>query len=328
MNDFYVDLGDMDVLTVSGSDAARFLQGQLSCDVLALNTSHSSLGTLCNTKGRIIAAFRIAKDQDNYYLQLPAGMGTGVHAHLSRFSVFFKTELSLSGSSQLRRFGLTGALASEWIGTKLTSPAPGETLRLDGLGLLTRSQGEEAPQYELWLLPSGNTERQEQIIADMKQQLSQGNETDWLRSMIRNGTYLPNQAQSERFTPEELNLDVSDAVSFTKGCYTGQEVVARMHYRGKGKKRLHYFRSLDNETCTETPVDCSLSSASLQTTQEDGSKQDCGEIIYLLVKPGAPVEGLFISKQDIPTTEASLLLKDTTRITVSIHRFLPEKENT
>lgn len=240
---FLLTLDDQDILCADGDDATRFLQGQLSCDVAALAKRYSSLGCLCNTQGRIVSAFRILRHAEKYYLALPKGMGEIARQHLAKYAVFFKTELS-EDRETFRRVGLAGesipALLESHFGQL---PASRETLDLGkGRYLVKLSDADELPRFELWLAADTAASELAQLSSNG---LEEGRPADWHRLSILAGEVLPLPAQSELFTPEELNLDLGDGVSFTKGCYTGQEVVARMHYRGKGRKRLARFESDD-----------------------------------------------------------------------------------
>ena len=240
---FLLTLDYQDIICADGEDATRFLQGQLSCDVAALADTYSSLGCLCNTQGRIVSAFRILRHAEKYYLALPAGMGEIARQHLAKYAVFFKTELHEDKES-FRRIGLVGENLPALLETHYGQlPSSGETLDLgQGRYLIKLSDAAELPRFELWL-PTGLAESELTQLSGNG--LETGSPEDWHRLSILAGQVLPLPAQSELFTPEELNLDLGDGVSFTKGCYTGQEVVARMHYRGKGRKRLARFRSDD-----------------------------------------------------------------------------------
>lgn len=240
---FLLPLDDQDIIRASGDDTTQFLQGQLSCDVKALADRHSSLGCICNTQGRIVSAFRILRHGDEYYLALPDGMGAIAQQHLSRYAVFFKTELS-EETGTLRRFGLAGAGIAEVLARHFgTLPDAGDTLDAGEKGYLVNlGESDGIPRFELWIPEPGSGNMTEQL---RRNGLEEGTPEAWQWLAVQAGEVLPLPAQSELFTPEELNLDLGDGVSFTKGCYTGQEVVARMHYRGKGKKRLARFRTAE-----------------------------------------------------------------------------------
>lgn len=257
---FLIALDDQDILRASGDDTTQFLQGQLSCDVEALADRHSSLGCICNTQGRIVSAFRILRHGDEYYLALPDGMGAIAQQHLSRYAVFFKTGLT-EDDGTFRRIGLAGSGIAKVLATHFgTLPDAGDTLKAgESAYLINLGEADDIPRFELWI-PGPEADG---LIEQLQQDgLEEGTPEDWQWLSVQAGEILPLPSQSELFTPEELNLDLGDAVSFTKGCYTGQEVVARMHYRGKGKKRLALFHAAnslrDDQTLPEPDASLSL----------------------------------------------------------------------
>ena len=159
------------ILCVSGIDAKKFLQGQLTCNLDEITQTHSSLGAHCNPQGRVISLFNISLSESSYHLQMPLSMIPIAAKNLQKYAVFFKVNLS--------------------------------TLEDDFLKTLT--------------------------TAEKALEIEQGIPTIYPET-------------SEKFLPHDLNLPALNAVSFTKGCYTGQEIIARMQYRGKIKNHLYRAR--------------------------------------------------------------------------------------
>lgn len=295
---FLVALDDQDIIRASGDDTTKFLQGQLSCDVDALAERHSSLGCICNTQGRIVSAFRILRHDDAYYLALPDGMGAIAQQHLSRYAVFFKTGLS-EDEGTFRRIGLAGAGISGILAKHFdTLPDVGATLDAGGSGyLINLGEADGTPRFELWI-----TDDAPGLIEQLRQDgLEEGTLSDWQWLSVQAGEVLPPPAQTELFTPEELNLDLGDAVSFTKGCYTGQEVVARMHYRGKGKKRLALFRTVD-PVRDDLPLPEPDASLSLQV----GDNERLALPVVALARHEDSVIGLCVANLDKLPEQANL----------------------
>lgn len=221
-------------LTIAGPDAARFLQGQLSCDVSAVTLQQSTPGCHCTPKGRVIASFQLARSgEDAFLLSMPASMMDITQRALSRYVVFSKADIADTSGSWLAA-GLSGAAAAgiirQFCGK--VPEAPHQQVNMPG-GLCIRIAGEQ-PRFWVWL-------RVEQAAAFWQAASAGLNTADsevWALQDIRAGlaTVLPET--SELFVPQMLDYDRTGAVSFRKGCYTGQEVVARAHYRGAVKRHL------------------------------------------------------------------------------------------
>jgi tRNA-modifying protein YgfZ len=226
----WTPLGSLGVLRVSGTDAVSFLQGQLSNDVTLLGAQRSLLAGYHNPQGRVIALLRL--------LQLSAG---DVIAVLPR-------ELIGAVAQRLAKFILRAKVkladeSAQWtITAVLNAPAPEQELPAD-LGGAARA-GESiavrvAQQPARWLLASPAAR------APALAGCSPATADDWLRLAIAAGEPQVYAATSEEFVAQMLNLDVVGAIAFDKGCYTGQEVIARAHYRGRVKRRLQRFRTHD-----------------------------------------------------------------------------------
>ena len=220
-------------IEVSGPDARDFLQGQVSCNVDLLAETRSLPGALCNLKGRVIADFRLVQSGDACLLQTGGGMADKIIATLSRYAVFSKVELR-----QFRPPLVIGVLGGGFdAALARLFPAPPATINECAISkqmCLLRLPGE---RLELWCLD-------EAVISAVRELLGEyraGPGQDWLAAELAAGVAHVGPAISEQYTPQLLNYDVSGVINFSKGCYTGQEVVARMHFRGKPKKRMFLF---------------------------------------------------------------------------------------
>jgi len=240
MQNFYSTLAQLDLIRVAGKDSEKLLQGQLSCDVNALSELDSCPGCLCDNKGRVLASFVLWKINQDYYLEMMPGLADTVLTHLKKYAVFYQCEIS-HNNSLLNRYALAGEQAQALLEKQFQSLPPDDktTIALDGfyLRLVDRDQ----LQFELWLEPGRDFNHENLPEAPL---------THWVQLDQQRGLYHLQAEDSGRYTPQELNYDLLGHVSFTKGCYTGQEIVARMHYRGKAKKRLHAY-ILDSDTPPE-----------------------------------------------------------------------------
>ncbi len=224
------DLSDLGLIRVSGEDAHGFLQGQLSNDINLLNETAGQLSVMCNPKGRMFACLTLFQRDGDIYLQLPAERLNSILARLRMFVLRSKVILQ-DATDELVAIGISGNCIPELL-PQLPEQAM-QQLRLDDLTVL-RMPG-ELPRVQLIGPVESITSFWQQIVP----QATLVNRGFWNLQNIREG--LPNvyNSTAEAFIPQTLNLQLLDAVSFTKGCYTGQEVVARMKYLGQLKRRMY-----------------------------------------------------------------------------------------
>jgi len=230
------------VLSINGPDSAKFLQGQLTCDVNASTTQQSILGAACSPQGRMFSSFRlITNDNDGepgYLLRMRSNLVQSSHETLHKYSVFFKTKLS-DASDEWLGLGIWGENAEQLLQDILklseTPQQAGQTERSE-FAIVVRLPG-DSQRFECWI----KADR----IADIWQSLcSSATPTAnhaWLREDISSGIAEVSQEIESAFNPHMLNFQAIDAISFTKGCYTGQEIVARTHYKGKSKRHMQHF---------------------------------------------------------------------------------------
>ncbi|WP_431480122.1 YgfZ/GcvT domain-containing protein [Pseudomonas simiae] len=227
---FFCPLSHEGVLAVRGADAAKFLQGQLTCNLNYLSDTQASLGARCTQKGRMQSSFRILLQGDGVVLAMATELLEPQLADLKKYAVFSKSKLTDESAAWVR-FGLMHAepaLAS--LGLEL----PAETdsvVRSDTL-IAIRVSPDRA---ELWVPAEQGDAVRNQLAAT----LEQTDLNEWLLGQIRAGIGQVMPQTRELFIPQMLNLQAVGGVSFKKGCYTGQEIVARMQYLGKLKRRLY-----------------------------------------------------------------------------------------
>ena len=241
---FYCVLSHEGVLAVRGPDASKFLQGQLTCNMNYLNDHRSSLGARCTPKGRMQSSFRILPESDGYLLAMDRGLVQPQLLDLTKFAAFSKSKL-FDESDKWVRFGLAngdGALVS--LGLDLPQEAD-EVVTAHGLIAVRLSDG----RAELWVRANEAETTHLRVAA----QLPEASLGAWLLAQVRAGVGQVVEETRELFIPQMINLQALGGVSFKKGCYTGQEIVARMQYLGKLKRRLHRLAGDDANTEVPTP---------------------------------------------------------------------------
>jgi folate-binding protein YgfZ len=229
---YFCVLSHEGVLAVRGPDASKFLQGQLTCNLNYLTAETSSLGARCTPKGRMQSSFRIVLDGDGYLLAMAGELLQPQQADLSKYAAFSKSRLS-DESSQWCRFGLAGGDGSlVSLGLDLSQTAD-SVARNNGMIAIRLADG----RAELWVPQVEAAQTRARLAA----QLHEAPVNRWQLDQVRAGMGQVFGSTRELFIPQMINLQALGGVSFKKGCYTGQEIVARMQYLGKLKRRLHHL---------------------------------------------------------------------------------------
>ena len=237
-----VELDDLGALRVAGADAARFLQGQLSNDLGRVSADRSALAGLHNPQGRAIALLRIVQlAADDFLALLPRELAAGVAGRLSKYVL--RAKVTVTDDSQSWR--VTGLVAC---GLGHAEPAPlagypGVTGELRRLGERMVICVGEQPTRWLLIAPAADASGAPALQGGALPQSAPARREVWRQLDIISGLPQVYAATSEEFVAQMLNFDILGAIAFDKGCYTGQEVIARAHYRGRVKRRLQRFRS-------------------------------------------------------------------------------------
>jgi len=227
---FFCPLSHEGVLAVRGVDASKFLQGQLTCNMDYLSDAKATLGARCTQKGRMQSSFRILLEGDGVVLAMACELVEAQLLDLKKYAVFSKSKLTDESAAWVR-FGLNAAdaaLAS--LGLDLAQDTDA-VARANDLVAIRVSPA----RAELWVRADQAADVQARLAA----QLPQGELNDWLLGQIRAGIGQVFAQTREEFIPQMINLQAVGGVSFKKGCYTGQEIVARMQYLGKLKRRQY-----------------------------------------------------------------------------------------
>jgi len=228
------DLSRLGVIGVTGADTASFLQGQLTNDVRELSATHTQLSGHCSPKGRMLASFRVIQVDDRLYLQLPRTQVETVLQRLRMFVLRAKVELS-DASDDLIAIGLSGNCAEPLLATRFAAlPERANDLSRQGDLLAIRMPG-PTPRFQVL----GPEPAMETLWDSLSAKAAIVNPDHWGLMDIRAGIPTLYPETSDAFLPQMANMQLIDGVSFTKGCYTGQEVVARMQYLGKLKRRMY-----------------------------------------------------------------------------------------
>ncbi len=236
----FADLSHFCLIRFAGEDAQQFLNGQLSCDVASLEPLHARYGSYSTPKGRMLATFLLWRDATGFFMQLPGSVREATQKRLSMYILRSKVKAEdVSGAHVL--IGAAGKAAGAIL-KPLFAELPAEPLALtnaEGASLLRLA----ADRYQIIASPERAPALRDAIARDAA---PVGPAVwDWLD--IRAGIPFITPATREQFVPQMANLDALGGVSFNKGCYPGQEIVARMHYLGRLKQRMYLANVSTNE---------------------------------------------------------------------------------
>ena len=218
-------LEQLGFIEVRGADAETFLQGQLSNDVRELSPARGQLSSYNSPKGRMLAVLHLFRHDDAIYLELHRSV---LEATLKRLRMFvLRSKVTLEDASQ------------RWAALGLAAPEASAALQHAGLPLPQRAMDLAWKDGIAVLRRHGETPRY--TVSGPRGQLPDLPAMDdamWRLTQIEAGVPTVYPQTSDRFVPQMCNLDALGGISFNKGCYTGQEIVARVHYRGAVKRHM------------------------------------------------------------------------------------------
>lgn len=261
-------LTDWGLIHARGADTITFLQGQLTNELAAAGAGEARLAGYCSAKGRLLASFVAwqAQGAEDWLLACSADVRPAVLKRLSMFVM--RAQCKLTAADDLVLWGLVGPAAQDWLGDALpaqawavTRPAGAQVIRLPDVAGTVRC---------LWAGPADQAPAQLPLLS----------EEGWRWLEVRSGVARIVAATSEAFVPQMVNFELVGGVNFKKGCYPGQEVVARSQYRGTLKRRAALLSS----------------PAAMQPGQEiflaDEPTQPAGQVVLAAALPGQPTLGL------------------------------------
>lgn len=225
------------ILAFRGPDSIKFLQGQTTCNLEELTDSNAIYGAFCNPKGRIKTTFLLLKENDEDLLMLLNRDQTDyIVDELKMYIAFFKSDIF----DVTEQYSLIGSIADA------------EQTNFDDLSFnLTRDQNAiiirlpGSPLRSLHLIEKGKAAFQQLNITETNR---------WYLADIQNGLIWTTEPEREKFLPHDINLPGLGGVSYDKGCYTGQEIVARMHYRGNPKYTTAVLTTTDSVNDFDSPL--------------------------------------------------------------------------
>jgi hypothetical protein len=225
------DLAPVGALAVTGAEAATFLQGQVTSDVTGLAVGAVQRSAWCNPKGRVAANFLLRRaSEDHFELLLPASLAGSIAKRLRMYVLRAKVSIADASDASVR-LGVGGPAAAACIAATITPPpAVNHAAAIDGGTLIALS----ASRF-LFVATPGHAPT---LWNTLSARARPAGFACWAWLTVRAAVPIVTPPTQEAFLPQMLNLDALDAIAFGKGCYTGQEIVARTQYLGRLKERL------------------------------------------------------------------------------------------
>jgi folate-binding protein YgfZ len=258
------DLSHMALIKVSGADAKEFLQGQLSSDINEVTENKAQMSAYCDPQGNALAIFNVFKYIDNYYLAFENTLLEVVTKRLNMF--ILRSDVTLTIMNQdLVQIGFAGEFGDldiqRRLNTKVKEIWETGNVQQESLEdvLVIKVPG---PYHKYYIV--GPCDQMIEVWKQIRINSDVTNYYDWQLLDIAAGVPSLNQYSSGQYTAQFLNLDKFNAINFKKGCFPGQEIIARLHYRGKVAKRMVRLR-LESEKLLEIAT-------SFYATDEAGTK--------------------------------------------------------
>ncbi len=242
MRNFICKLTSLCWLRAYGSDALSFFHGQLSNDLQKLNDSQLQFNAYCNPKGRMLCLFEVRRSRDELYLQSPCELQdillNRLRMYVLRSDVKIEPQL-------VDNIGVVGSKAESLLADQFVDlPNKVQELKTDCGMTIVKQHTSDFPRYQV----SGDSDVLGLLWKKLSANLTAVDEAAWWHQAILAGIPRVLSVTCEAFIPQMINLDLLNGISLTKGCYPGQEIVARMRYLGKLKQRMQRLHGVDVRT--------------------------------------------------------------------------------
>jgi len=297
---FLVSLSNYSAISLQGEEQTKYLQGQVTCDVESLEQAKLLHGAHCNAKGKVFSCFRLFNHGEQHLLFQPRSTIGNSLTELKKFGVFAKVEISTT--DDLAFFALVGQQAKETLQERFEQ-LPDSLTPTIHIGSITLVYLAGAIERYLIL---GDASTMESLIPSLE--LPVFNNEIWTLLEITEGFPTLSTQSDNEYVPQMLNMQAINGISFTKGCYLGQETVARMQYLGRNKKALFALKGAAEENLPTTIIEKQLG--------ENWRK--AGDIISYYIADNKECYLQAVLANDIDST-TSLRIKDLNDSTLSIY---------
>jgi folate-binding protein YgfZ len=294
---FLAPLPDLGLIALEGEQAAEFLHNQLTNDVKTLSTDSARLAAYCTPKGRMLASMLLFRSPQQIFLQLPVAILPPLLKRLSMFVMRSKVKLS-DASAEVVALGVGGKVAAaalaDWF--PLLPQQVFDKIGNEHGDLIRMPDAFGAARY-LWLLAPAKAQEHWPLLAD---RLVAAPPRIWRLAEIDAGMPQINAATQEKFVPQMINFELIGGVNFKKGCYPGQEIVARSQYLGKLKRRMYLARVAGEVDAAMVPH------AGQEVFSINDPEQPCGMVVNAEADLNQGYRCLVEMKSDLLETEVHL----------------------
>jgi folate-binding protein YgfZ len=274
-------LDDQAFVVVSGVDVRKFLQGQLTCHLDEVTATHSVSGSYCTVQGRMITSFRVAQRGDGaLLLRMHASVVEPTVQTLKKYGVFSKVQIGVE--PDYIALSVEGGDSAKLLAGIVPASPVGKNAAVCNDAFVAIQTDDAAQRFEIWVDAAN--------AADIWQKLAAATTAGaalWRLRNIRDGIGHVEARSQDMFIPQMLNFQQTGFVHFKKGCYTGQEIVARMQYLGKLKRHMYRF-DVQSDTAP-------LAGDELMTT---ASAQSIGNIVSSVATGDQRFEVLAVTTDD------------------------------
>ncbi len=275
------DLSHFGLISVSGADATSFLQGQLTNDIQQVTDKLSQLSAYCTPKGRTLATFFITQRQGVYYLSVARDLLEPILKRLRMYVMRSKVSLE-DASTSLVHFGYAAPDGAARLQEILGKAAPANAYDTQQSGSLTlMRQPAPIPRFKIL----GELDEARKLWERLNVNAACVGRSSWEYFNVLSGVPMVTQASSEAWVPQMLNMHLINGVSFTKGCFPGQEIVARLKYLGKSKRQMY---RIGIPHCVKVPA--------TGTNLSSSTDPEAGTILNATLNPDGYVEALAVMK--------------------------------
>ena len=258
-------LTDLSLIEVTGENAAEFLHNQLSNDVQHLDTRETRFAAYCSPKGRMLASFLFWKADATIYLQLSSTLQETIQKRLEMFVMRAKVKLH-NVTDEFVSIGLGGANAGKTLLHWFSQLPEIVNAKIDSeSGSLIRAADAFGHARYQWIIRRALLET---IWSELEAKLSHVGNTVWRRAEILAGIAHITKITQEQFVPQMVNFELIGGVNFKKGCYPGQEIVARSQYLGKLKRRMFIGEIISHDV-----------QAGMEVFSTNDTSQPCGKVV-------------------------------------------------
>jgi len=289
---YLTSLSNESLIHFQGPDTGTFLQGQVTCDVRKVTPTDALMGAYCTPKGRVIADFLLGQtESDHWVMRVRKDAAEHFAETLAKYIVFSKSQLT-SQRTDWVLLGCWGDKAADTLRAHFGEVPKTQYATIATATTLIIARDNDGQRFELWLEREQCKSQIEELTADC----FAGSLGRWTGMDIESGLARVSATMTETMTPQALNYDLTGHIDFRKGCYTGQEVVARLHYKGESKRRVFIAR-IDEENIPEagSPI-FTQDGASVGTVLNRGLDESQRPIILIELALKAKENTLLCSK--------------------------------